>query len=118
MRSYEVMTILDPALEEQALRGVIDKATALLESQGATGTRVDKWGRRRLAYPIAKKADGYFVLFSTLAEPAALAELSRTFQLADEVMRHKVIRLPDGVHSQTTRPDEEEPKAAVSDGAS
>ncbi len=118
MRSYEVMAILDSALEEQSIKAVIDKATALLEAQGASGTHVDKWGRRRLAYPIAKKPDGYYVLISTSAEPAALAELSRTFQLSDDVVRHKVIRLPDGVHSRTSRPEDEEPKAAATDGAS
>ena len=56
--------------------------------------RVDRWGRRRLAYEIAHKREGYYVLRQASAEPAVMSELDRTLHLADGVLRHKVIRQP------------------------
>ncbi len=97
MRAYEVMVILDPGLEEDAARGVTDRALELLRSRGANPGRVDHWGKRRLAYEIKHKLEGYYVLIDVSGEPAALSELDRMLSLADEVIRHKVIRLPDSV---------------------
>ena len=104
MRPYEVMVILDPGLEEDAVRGVVDRAVELLRSRGANPGRVDHWGKRRLAYEIGHKGEGWYVLFEVTGEPAALAELDRMLSLADEVMRHKVIRLPDSATAAPTRP--------------
>ena len=59
--------------------------------------RVDRWGKRRLAYELQHHRDGYYVLVEATAEPAAMAELDRALHLADEVLRHKVIRIPDKV---------------------
>lgn len=97
MRPYEVMVILDAALEEDAIRATVDRATELLRSRGANPGRVDHWGKRRMAYEINHKAEGYYVLMETTGEPAAMAELDRMLSLADEVIRHKVIRLPENV---------------------
>lgn len=97
MRPYEVMVILDAALEEDAIRSVVDRATQLLTTQGATPGRVETWGKRRLAYELNHRTEGYYVLFQVSGEPAALAELDRMLHLADEVIRHKVIRLPESV---------------------
>lgn len=97
MRPYEVMVIFDAALDEDAIRATVDRATELLRSRGATPGRVEHWGKRRLAYEIRHRPEGYYVLLETTGEPAALAELDRMLSLADEVIRHKVIRLPDTV---------------------
>ena len=61
----------------------------------------DKWGRRRFAYEINHKTEGFYVVFEILAEPGALDHLETTLRLADEVVRHKLIRLPD--HEATQR---------------
>lgn len=95
MRPYEVMIILDSALEEDAVRVLVDRGVELLRSRGANPGRVEHWGKRRLAYEIKHKAEGWYVLVEVTGEPAALAELDRMLSLADEVIRHKVIRLPD-----------------------
>ena len=97
MRPYEVMVIFDAGLDEEVLRGLVDRSVELLKSKGAVPGRVDVWGRRRLAYEIRHKTEGYYVLVEVSGEPAALAELDRMLSLADEVIRHKVIRLPDSV---------------------
>ncbi|MDQ3980311.1 MAG: 30S ribosomal protein S6 [Actinomycetota bacterium] len=104
MRPYEVVIIYDPALEEDAIRAAVDRATELIRSRGGTPGRVDRWGRRRLAYEIRHQREGYYVLLEATAEPAAMTELDRSLFLADEVLRHKVIRLPDRVAGRARRP--------------
>ena len=110
MRPYEVMVIYDPSLEEDAIRAAVDRSTELVRSRGGTPGRVDRWGKRRLAYEIRHQREGYYVLVEATSEPAVMAELDRALQLADEVLRHKVIRLPDRIASRpksTSRPGPE-----------
>ena len=97
MRPYEVMIILDAGLEEDAIRATLDRATGVLQAGGGTVGKVDRWGKRRFAYELHHKLEGYYVLMETSAEPAAMAELDRMLSLADDVIRHKAIRLPDKV---------------------
>ena len=97
MRPYEVMVILDAGLEEDAIRAAVDRATSLIEARGGQPGRVEHWGRPRFAYELKHRWEGYYVLIEANAEPAAMAELDRALRLADEVIRHKVIRLPDAV---------------------
>jgi small subunit ribosomal protein S6 len=95
LRPYEVMVIFDAGLEEDAIRGVVERSTELVRSKGGTPGRVETWGKRRLAYELHHRTEGYYVLIQATAEPAAMAELDRMLSLADEVVRHKVIRLPE-----------------------
>jgi small subunit ribosomal protein S6 len=95
LRPYEIMVILDVGLEEDAIRASIDRATDLITSRGGTVGRVDRWGKRRFAYELHHRWEGYYVLIGASAEPAVMAELDRMLHLADEVIRHKVIRLPE-----------------------
>lgn len=97
MRPYEVVIIYEPTLEEDAVRSAVDRATELIRSRGGNPGRVDRWGKRRLAYEIRHHREGYYVLVEATAEPAVMTELDRTLFLADEVLRHKVIRIPDRV---------------------
>ncbi|HEV7888413.1 MAG TPA: 30S ribosomal protein S6 [Acidimicrobiales bacterium] len=97
MRPYEVMVILDAGLEEEATRASVDRAVELIRSRGGNPGRVDRWGKRRFAYELKHRWEGYYVLIEAQAEPAVMAELDRMLFLADEVLRHKVIRLPDAV---------------------
>jgi small subunit ribosomal protein S6 len=103
MRPYEVMIILDAALEEDAIRAQIDKAQEIIRTNGGNPTRVDRWGKRRFAYEVKHQWEGYYVLIEATAEPIAMSELDRALHLADEVIRHKVIRLPEGVAGQPKR---------------
>jgi small subunit ribosomal protein S6 len=97
LRPYEVMVILDPGLEEEVIRATIDRATGIISAKGGNPGRVDRWGKRRFAYELNHRWEGYYILLDASAEPAAMAELDRMLSLADEVIRHKVIRLPDAV---------------------
>jgi small subunit ribosomal protein S6 len=95
MRPYEVMVILEPTLEESEVQAVINRSSEQLQSGGGTVNRVDKWGKRRFAYEIAKKTEGFYVLLDVTAEPAPMEELDRNLRLADNVLRHKIVRIPD-----------------------
>jgi small subunit ribosomal protein S6 len=114
MRPYEVMIILDAGLEEDAIRAVVDRAAELIRSRGGNPGRVDRWGKRRFAYEVRHRSEGYYARLEAVAEPATMAELERMLHLADEVIRHKVIRLPDRVAGRGTRPA---PAPTVAPGA-
>ena len=98
LRPYEVMIILDADLEEETIRAAVERWLQLIEAHGAERGHVDWWGKRRLAYEIQRKTDGYYVVFQAKAEPPAMDELHRTLSLADEVIRHKVLRIPEKVY--------------------
>ena len=95
MRHYEVMVILDAGLEEDGIREIVDRATQAITSNGGTVDKVDRWGKRRFAYEVHHRSEGYYVLVEATAEPAAVDSVDRVLGLADEVIRHKVIRLPE-----------------------
>ena len=95
MRPYEIMVVFDSALEEDAVKALADGFGKQLASSGAKSVRTDNWGKRRLAYPIKHRGEGYYVLFETTSEPAAILELDRLLILSDDVIRHKVMRLPE-----------------------
>ena len=97
-RPYEVMIILEPDLEEETIRAAVERWLQLIESRGAERGHIDWWGKRRLAYEIAHRTEGYYVVFQARAEPPAMDELHRTLSLADEVVRHKVLRIPEKVY--------------------
>jgi small subunit ribosomal protein S6 len=119
------MVILDAGLEEDALRASVDRLTDLISAQGGTPGRVDRWGRRRFAYEMNHRWEGYYVLVEATAEPAVMAAADRMLHLADEVLRHKIIRLPDVVAGRgrpedapaAPESDEAAPVAATTNGA-
>ena len=98
MRPYEVMIILDADLEEETIRAAVERWLQLIESKGAERGHVDCWGKRRLAYEIKHQGDGYYVVFQAGPSRAAMDELHRVLSLADEVIRHKVLRIPEKVY--------------------
>ncbi|MGI8711387.1 MAG: 30S ribosomal protein S6 [Acidimicrobiales bacterium] len=95
MRAYELMVIFDGDLDESTIAGVINQVTAQVEAADGSVAKTDKWGRRRFAYEINHKTEGFYVVFEIEAEPGALDGVDRSLRLADEVVRHKIIRLPD-----------------------
>jgi len=95
VRPYETMIIFDADLEEPAISGVLEKAIDVVRTNGGTPGPVDRWGKRAFAYEMHKKREGYYVVAEFTAGPKAAADLDRFLVLADEVMRHKIVRLPD-----------------------
>ncbi len=104
MRPYEVMIILDPTLDDEAVRGEVDRATELIKAKGGEPGRVERWGKRRLAYEIRKHREGNYVLVQAQAEPSVMSALDRALTLADGVLRHKVVHLPEKALGKAARP--------------
>ncbi len=94
MRRYEMMVILDPDIEERTVAPSLDKYLSVVTTAGGSIDKVDIWGRRRLAYEIAKKAEGIYAVVDFTAEPATAKELDRQLGLNEAVLRTKVLR-PD-----------------------
>ena len=87
MRNYEIAYIADPELDEQALIELEEKVKGWIEAAGGKPVKVDRWGKRRLAYPINKKTDGHYVFIQAEMPPQAPAEIERDFRLTDQVLR-------------------------------
>jgi small subunit ribosomal protein S6 len=92
MRRYEVMIILDPDLEEKTIAPSLETFLNVIRSDGGSVNNIDTWGKRRLAYEINHKTEGYYVVLDLEANPAAIAELDRQLNLNEAVVRTKVTR--------------------------
>jgi small subunit ribosomal protein S6 len=95
---YEILLMLDPELAEARQDEIIARTRELIEKGGGTWVGHDPWGRRKLAYPIDKKADGIYHLLQFDAEPETLDELTRILKITDGVMRHLPTRRVKGGH--------------------
>jgi small subunit ribosomal protein S6 len=93
MRAYELMIIFDPGLDESGVQTFLNRIEAQASQHGASVEKVDKWGVRRFAYEMKHRWEGFYVVVELVA-PNALPEIDRQLRLADEVIRHKFIRLP------------------------
>src|ERR1700753_2921846 len=95
MRPYEVMGIFEATTEPTVIQGVLDQALEVIRSTGGTPGAIDRWGKRTFAYEVNHKREGYYVVVEFSAEPETVAARDRILGLADDVVRHKVVRLPD-----------------------
>ncbi|MFD0854519.1 30S ribosomal protein S6 [Actinomadura adrarensis] len=92
MRRYEVMAILDPAIDERTAGASLDPFLKVVKDGGGNVEKVDIWGRRRLAYDIQKKSEGIYAVIDLSAEPGTVKELDRQLNLSESILRTKVIR--------------------------
>ena len=88
--NYEVVYIIDPAQSEEAIAATVAKFQTLAEQNGSDVV-VDEWGKRRLAYAIDYKTEGYYVLMSFTSEPSFPRELDRKLRIADGIMRSLIV---------------------------
>ena len=94
-RVYELMIIVDQDVDDATTQATIAKVVELIEADGGNVPTVDNWGRRRFAYPINHKHEGVYTVLEIVTQATNLDEVDRYLRLADEVVRHKIIRLPD-----------------------
>jgi small subunit ribosomal protein S6 len=92
LREYELMIIVDPDADESALNGVVDRVSGLITGRDGEVKKVDRWGRRRLTFEIDHRTEGQYVVIRFQAEPEAVEQLERALHLADEVIRHKIVK--------------------------
>ena len=88
------MLILPADADESVVGTAVDRITKAIEPSGGAVANIDRWGRRRFAYELAKQTEGYYVVIQIAAEPEAIAGMERSLTLADEVIRSKVTLRP------------------------
>ena len=91
MRKYEIMLILPADADDQVVSGAVDRIAKVIGTSGGQVGGVERWGRRRMAYEMAKHTEGYYVVVECTAEPTSIKELDRVLSLADEVIRFKTL---------------------------
>ena len=89
--SYETLFVVDNSLGEEAVKALVEKFTNLISSNG-TIESVDEWGKRRLAYPIQDKTEGYYVLVNFASEGSFTLELERVYGITEGILRSIVLR--------------------------
>jgi small subunit ribosomal protein S6 len=89
------MLILPAEADEAMVGTAVDRIAKIVTPAGGEVGELDRWGRKRFAYEIAHQNEGYYVVVRFTAEPSVQSELERTLKLADEVIRHKIMLLPD-----------------------
>jgi len=94
-RVYETTIIVNAALEEADIESVISKVTGYIENHGAEIFEINKWGRRRLAYPINKKYNGFYIHLVFESSPSVIPIFERFLVLEDTILRHLTLVLPD-----------------------
>ena len=107
MNKYEVVYIIDPAVEDDARKELIAKFNDLITANGGIVDKAEEWGKKRLAYAIDYKTEGYYVLVNFQAEAELPKELERNLQISDSVIRYQVIRLIErkvGIKPRAVRP--------------
>ena len=92
MRQYELVFIISPDLDEEALEALIEKVKGLLETNGAEIVKLDKWGKRRLDYEIKDYHEGFYVIINFKGDAVAFNELDRILKITEGVLRHMVVR--------------------------
>ena len=90
MSNYEVMFIIDAALEDDKKEAATEMVKSVIAADGEVG-KVDVWGMRKRAYPIQKKNEGYYVVIEFTANPTLPKELDRRLRISDSIIRHIIV---------------------------
>lgn len=109
MGKYELMYIIDTSLEDAPRKELIDRISTLITSNGGEVEKVDEWGKRRLAYAIDYKNEGYYVLVNFSAGSELPKEIERVLQISEDILRYLIIRLEHKRSSVKPRPVQQRP---------
>ena len=94
MDIYEAMLIVIPELDEEQIENTISRFQTIIERTGGEVGNVNHWGRRKLAYEIDHRTDGFYAVMEFSAGERTLVELKRILRVSDDVLRHMIVRLP------------------------
>ena len=92
MNKYESVVIINPAVEEERLKELTTKFTEMINKDGKVD-KVDNLGKKKLAYPVKKNAEGYYEVFYFTANPSLIAELERNYRITDDVIKFMTINV-------------------------
>jgi len=90
-----LVVVIDPEIDEEKLSATVDRISQFVTTRGGEVIDVDRWGKRKLAYPIKRRSEGDYVITHFRLEPAQAAELEAGLRLSEEVLRHLLIRSED-----------------------
>jgi small subunit ribosomal protein S6 len=112
IREYETTFIVDSLLPEEQINATIDKIKDFIEKNGGKIRQIDRWGKRRLAYEIAKKQYGYYVYIRFQYEGALIKELEREYKLDESIIRYLTVLIPKIVLKNESESEKSSPKKA------
>ena len=115
-RTYEVMYIAAPETTDDEIAKLNDTIKQLVEKDGGTVAEMEGWGRRRLAYPIEKKTEGYYVLLEIVGSGQEIAELERRFRVNDTVIRYMTVRVDEDRKAADKKTEKREQRRSKRNG--
>lgn len=95
LNKYESIYIINPEVDAEGIKGLVEKFNALIESEGGKVIETNEWGMKKLAYPIKKLTQGYYVLVNFEAKPEFIDELERVYKITDSVIKFITVRKED-----------------------
>ena len=93
LRDYELVLVINPEVAEEEFEATIDNVSRFITGKGGIISDIERWGKRRLAYPIRHFGEGSYVLTRFKLKPAFGKELEVNLRISEEVLRHLLIRL-------------------------
>lgn len=92
MTKYELVYILTPELDQEAIQALIEKFNGIITNQGGTVDEVNEWGKKRLAYEINDIKEGYYVLVNFSGNGEVVNELDRIFKITEGILRYLIVK--------------------------
>ena len=111
MRIYEELFIVRPDVTDEEIDPFIEQMQAIITSAGGTIDKTEKWGIRKLAYRVAKRDEGYYVLLQVTSDPDAVKEMERRMRVSDLVMKSITVRIDERLKKIEKRRKEREKRA-------
>jgi small subunit ribosomal protein S6 len=108
MRRYEQIYILRPSLSEDEITTIIQNTNSIIEGESGSIIFLNKWGMKKLAYPIKKELQGYYVFCDFATTPAAVSEVERKFRIDDSVLKYLTVKLSDSISPEEITAAQEE----------
>ncbi|MYK18604.1 30S ribosomal protein S6, partial [Candidatus Poribacteria bacterium] len=96
LNPYELLLIITPDYDESEAETLTNQVKSIIEN-GGTLLKVDPWGKKRLAYPIQKRSEGYYVLYIFESAPGFVAELNQSLRVIETILRYMVVRYEDDI---------------------
>jgi small subunit ribosomal protein S6 len=95
VRDYELVLVISPEVGDEGLPVTLERIQGQIQANGGEVKQVDQWGRRRLAYPIRRALEGYYVITKVALEPQAVRPIEASLDLAEDVLRHLIVKLEE-----------------------
>jgi len=95
VREYELVMVVSPEVADEELTSTVERVQQFIQERGGEIRNVDPWGRRKLAYPIQRHQEGHYVVAQFSLDPQVIRALEGSLELAEDVIRHLVVKLEE-----------------------